>query len=99
MDQQSQGARAALSPSRLLTFGRMVFRPLLRRSGVAAVLQVPGRSTGKPIEVTLALWQVDGTRYLTSQYGAADWVRNPRAAGHGKLRHKDGVEDFQGHRG
>ena len=93
MDPQPKG-RAALSPGRLLTFGRMVLRPLLMRSGITAVLQVPGWRTGKPVEVTLALWQVDGSRYLMSQYGATDWVRNLRAAGRGKLRQKGGVVDF-----
>lgn len=94
MDQRPQRAGAALSPSRLLTFGRLLFRPVLWRSGIAAVLQVPGRSTGKPVEVTLVVWKVDGARYLMSQYGVTDWVRNLRAAGRGKLRHKGGVDDF-----
>jgi deazaflavin-dependent oxidoreductase (nitroreductase family) len=94
MDQRTKDAGPALSPGRLLTFGRRVFGPLLLRSGIAAVLQVPGRRTGKPVDVTLALWQVDATRYLMSQYGATEWVRNLRAAGRGKLRQKGGVVDF-----
>jgi len=96
MEARPQGARAALSPNRLVSLGRLVFRPLLLRSGVAAVLEVPGRRTGKPVEATLAVWQVDGTGYLMSQYGVTDWVRNLRAAGRGKLRRKGAVEDFVG---
>ena len=96
MEPRPQGARAALSPNRLVTLGRLVFRPVLLRSGVAAVLQVPGRRTGKPVAVTLVVWQVDGTDYLMSQYGATDWVHNLRAAGRGKLRQKGALVDFVG---
>ncbi|HEX3265140.1 MAG TPA: nitroreductase family deazaflavin-dependent oxidoreductase, partial [Candidatus Limnocylindrales bacterium] len=52
-----------------------------------AVLEVPGRRTGKPTSVTLAAWDVDGSIYLMSQYGVTDWVRNLRAAGRGTLVH------------
>jgi deazaflavin-dependent oxidoreductase (nitroreductase family) len=64
------------------------------RVGIAAVLDVPGRRTGTPLHVTLIPWEVDGKRYLMSQYGVTDWVRNLRAAGRGELRHKGRTEAF-----
>ena len=89
-----QVANSALSPNRVVRLGRRVFGRLLRRAGLTAVLEVPGRRTGKPVRVTLAPWEVDGTRYLMSQYGLTDWVRNLRAAGGGQLHYKDRTETF-----
>jgi len=63
-------------------------------AGFAAVLEVPGRRTGAPFQVTLIPWEVDGTWYLLSQYGVTDWVRNLRAAGRGELRRKGRGEAF-----
>jgi deazaflavin-dependent oxidoreductase (nitroreductase family) len=59
------------------------------------VLEVPGRRTGTPHHVTLVPWQIDGTRYLLSFYGATEWVRNLRAAGGGTLRQKGRTETFR----
>jgi deazaflavin-dependent oxidoreductase (nitroreductase family) len=94
VDQQPRVASTALSPNRAVALGRLVIRRMMLRAGIFAVLEVPGRHTGKPIRVTLAPWEVDGTRYLMSQYGITDWVRNLRAAGRGQLRHKDGTQSF-----
>jgi deazaflavin-dependent oxidoreductase (nitroreductase family) len=58
------------------------------------VLEVRGRRTGTPLHVTLVPVEVDGTRYLLSQYGVTDWVRNLRAAGGGELRRKGRTEAF-----
>jgi deazaflavin-dependent oxidoreductase (nitroreductase family) len=94
MDKPPQAANRALSPNRVISLGRRVFGRLLWRARISAILEVPGRRTGKPVRVTLAPWEVDGTRYLMSQYGLTDWVRNLRAAGGGKLHYKDHTETF-----
>jgi len=94
MDQRPQVGSAALSPGRALALFRRVFGPIMLRVGIFAVLEVPGRRTGLPRQVTLALWEVDGAWYLMSQYGATDWVRNLRAAGRAELRRKGDTETF-----
>ena len=85
---------ARLRPSRAVAIGRRVFRRILLRAGLADTLEVPGRRTGKPVQVILARWEVDGVPYLMSQYGQTDWVRNLRAAGRGRLRHKGRMGAF-----
>jgi deazaflavin-dependent oxidoreductase (nitroreductase family) len=72
----------------------LVFGRIMLRAGISAVLEVPGRRTGQPVRVTIVPWEVDGTRYLMSQYGITDWVRNLRAAGRGQLRHKGRTQSF-----
>jgi deazaflavin-dependent oxidoreductase (nitroreductase family) len=94
MDQPPKTASAPLSPNRAVALGRLLLGPVLVRTGIAGVLDVPGRRTGKNIQVTLATWEVDGTLYIMSQYGVTEWVRNLRAAGRGRLRHKGRSQDF-----
>jgi deazaflavin-dependent oxidoreductase (nitroreductase family) len=77
-----------------MTIIRRVNRPIWLWAGFAAVLEVPGRRTGTPIQVTLIPWEVDGTLYLMSQYGESDWVRNLRASGRGELRRKGRRQAF-----
>ena len=77
-----------LPPSRAMVIIRRLNGPIWMRSGIVAVLDVPGRKSGDSRPVTLIPWDVDGTRYLLSQYGETDWVRNLRAAGRGTLRWK-----------
>ncbi len=94
MDERPDAVGAALSPSRTLTLIRRVARPIWLRVGLAAVVDIPDRRSGTPVHVTLIPWEVDGTRYLLSQYGVARWVRNLRAGGRGELRHKGRSEAF-----
>jgi len=48
----------------------------------AVTLEVPGRRTGRPIQVPVVVADYEGERYLVSMLGAdANWVRNVRAAG------------------
>ena len=58
---------------------------LLTRAGVSIwgsrVLEVAGRSTGRPQRVPVNLCVHDGERYLVSARGTGQWVRNVRAAG------------------
>ena len=83
-----------LSPSRTLSVLRGILRPMWMRVGLAVVLEVPGRRTGKPAHVTVIPWEVDGTVYLMSQYGVSNWVLNLRAAGRGELRIKGRRQAF-----
>jgi len=95
MGKPPQVVNTALSPNRGVRLGRRVFGWYLRRAGITAVLEVPGRRTGKLVRVTLVCWEVDGTRYLMSQYGPTNWVRNLRAAGGGQLHYRDHTEAFR----
>lgn len=48
----------------------------------AVTLEVPGRRTGRLLEVPVVVADVDGERYLVAMLGQrAQWVRNVRAAG------------------
>ena len=49
------------------------------------LLTVPGRKSGQPRTVALAIMQRNGKRYVGSPYGIVDWVRNLRAAGEAML--------------
>jgi len=84
-----------LPSSRTLTLVRRVNGPIWMRAGLAAVLEVPGRRSGEPRQVTLIPWEVDGTTYLLSQYGETAWVRNLRTAGQGQLRRKGETGAFR----
>jgi deazaflavin-dependent oxidoreductase (nitroreductase family) len=94
MDQRSQVLSAPLPPTRAVAFIRRVAGPIWLRLGIAAVLTVPGRHTGAPLEVTLSPVEVDGDWYLLSFGGVTHWVRNLRAAGRGELRRKGHTEAF-----
>lgn len=71
--------------------GRVV--PLLFRNE-AVVLSVSGRTSGKTRKTTLVVLEHEGERYLVTPYGNADWVRNLRAAGTGRLRQHGRTEEF-----
>ncbi|MET7763905.1 nitroreductase/quinone reductase family protein [Streptomyces sp. NPDC005393] len=62
----------------------------LARHGVSlfgtAELSVLGRSSGEWRRVPVNPLTLDGERYLVSARGNAQWVRNMRAAGGGRLR-------------
>ncbi len=94
MDEPPQTATSTVSPMRSVAIIRRVADPIWLRVGIAAVLEVPGRRSGTPRRFTLVPVAVDGTWYLLSTYGVTDWVRNLRAAGHGRLRHKGRTEAF-----
>ena len=94
MAQGPQVVSPALSPTRRLVLIRRLLRPIWLRVGLAAVLEVPGRRTGTPLQVSLIPWEVEGTWYLMSQYGVTDWVRNLRAARRGRLRRRGRTETF-----
>lgn len=83
-----------LKASRFLVINRRIAGPIWRRAGMTATLEVPGRRTGKSQHLTLIPWEVDGVRYLMSQYGVTEWVRNLRAAGRCELLHKGRTQAF-----
>jgi deazaflavin-dependent oxidoreductase (nitroreductase family) len=67
-----------------------VMRSLIRaglRIGTFAVLTVPGRKSGRPVNVPLVVFAYGDNRYLVASYGVVNWVRNLRAAdGRAELR-------------
>ncbi len=81
--------------SRFIVINRRLAGPIWRRAGMTAILEVPGRHTGKPQHLTLIPWEVDGVQYLMSQYGVTEWVRNLRAAGRCELLHKGRTQAFR----
>lgn len=89
-----QAASAPLSPTRAVALLRRIAGPIWLRMGLTAVLEVRGRRTGTPFNVTLLPVKVDGTWYLVSFGGATEWVRNLRAAARGELRRKGRAEAF-----
>ena len=83
------------APTRTVAIMRRVLDPLFSRVGITASLEIPSRSTGTPIRVVIAPVPVDDRLYLLSTYGDTRWVRNLRAAGGGKLRHKGRTRDIK----
>ena len=49
------------------------------------VLEVPGRSSGRPRRTPVNLLSFEGERYLVAPRGETQWVRNLRASGGGRL--------------
>jgi deazaflavin-dependent oxidoreductase (nitroreductase family) len=73
-------------------FTSHVFNPLvgaIMGMGVSLmgsrVLEVTGRSSGKPRRTPVNLLSLQGERYLVAPRGETQWVRNLRASGEGKL--------------
>jgi deazaflavin-dependent oxidoreductase (nitroreductase family) len=50
------------------------------KMGTFAILRVPGRKTGRPVDVPLVVFPHESERYLIASYGIVNWVRNLRAA-------------------
>jgi deazaflavin-dependent oxidoreductase (nitroreductase family) len=93
MDELSQPS-AALAPTRPVALIRRLAGPLWKRVGIAAVLEVAGRRSGRPLRVTVIPVRLDGSLYLLSFGGITEWARNLRAAGRGELRHKGRTQAF-----
>jgi deazaflavin-dependent oxidoreductase (nitroreductase family) len=73
-------------------FTAHVFNPLvalITRLGLSLlgsrVLEVPGRTSGKPRRTPVNLLDFEGERYLVAPRGETQWVRNLRASGEGRL--------------
>ena len=67
--------------------------PLLNPRLVAA-LSVRGRRSGRWRTVSVVVLEHDGERFLLAPFGDTDWSRNLRAAGGGRLRRWQRVEQF-----
>lgn len=53
--------------------------------GPNALITVRGRKSGEPRTTPVALIEFGGRRWVSSPYGAVNWVRNLRAAGRATL--------------
>ena len=84
-------------PPSWLTLANWLNVPLLRRGfgpGPQRLLSVPGRRTGLLRTTPVAIFEVDGHRYIVAGWEVSDWVRNARAAGWGIVgrgRHSERV--------
>jgi len=73
-----------------------VFKALSRMGlhiGVVNMLTVAGRTSGQPRSTPVSPVRLDGRRFIVAPMPQADWVRNVRAAGRGRL--KDGKRTQQ----
>jgi hypothetical protein len=52
--------------------------------GRTSLLTVRGRRSGRLYATPMTLVVEDGRRWLVAPYGAVNWVRNARDAGHGR---------------
>jgi deazaflavin-dependent oxidoreductase (nitroreductase family) len=77
-----------------MALARRVFGRRWLKTGLTVLLEVPGRSSGRPYRVALFPVEVDGISYLLSQYGATGWVRNLRAAERAELSRKGHASTF-----
>jgi deazaflavin-dependent oxidoreductase (nitroreductase family) len=59
------------------------------------VLEVKGRTSGVWRANPVRLLELDGRRYLVAMYGNAQWVRNLRARGGGRMRLGSQATDFR----
>lgn len=70
-----------------------IMNPLMRAvlrlglpMGPMILLTVRGRTSGQPRTTPVGLFERSGQRWLFSEFGDVNWVRNLRAAGEGTLR-------------
>ncbi|HEX5451198.1 MAG TPA: nitroreductase family deazaflavin-dependent oxidoreductase [Candidatus Limnocylindrales bacterium] len=77
-----------------------LFSPLLKFLVTAGVpvgpnglITVPGRKTGQPRTVAVAILDVSGRRWIWAPWGEVNWVRNLRAAGRATITVRRRTED------
>ena len=77
-----------------------VFNKLAMKSTIWGVntLEVAGRKTGAPQHVPVIPIEHDGTLYVVSTRGEAEWVRNVRAAGALRLGQKGDLTTYRARR-
>ncbi|MBO0869914.1 MAG: nitroreductase family deazaflavin-dependent oxidoreductase [Micromonosporaceae bacterium] len=66
---------------------------VLNRKMIAR-LSVPGRRSGRLRTTPVVVLEHEGDRYLIAPFGNTEWVRNLRAARHGRLDQGGRVEQF-----
>jgi deazaflavin-dependent oxidoreductase (nitroreductase family) len=59
------------------------------------VLEVRGRSSGRPRRTPVNPLELDGERYLVAPRGETQWARNLRASGEGRLLEGRRSESFK----
>ena len=82
-----------------------ILNPIIRRLigagmpfGPNVLLTVRGRTSGLPRTFPIAIIELDGRRYIQSQFGEVNWVHNLRAAGEAvvtKGRRQEPVEAIE----
>jgi deazaflavin-dependent oxidoreductase (nitroreductase family) len=101
MSKRKKGGRRSISKFRAGTtirFANRIVVWLLKagvRLGPNVLLTVPGRKSGLPRAVPVAIVELEGQCYLQSPYGQVEWVRNLRAAGTGMIRRGRRTEAVQ----
>jgi deazaflavin-dependent oxidoreductase (nitroreductase family) len=94
MDQRPDGASRALAPTRGVALIRRIAAPIWQLVGIAAVLTVVDRRTGRPRRVPLIPVKLEGLWYVLSFGGVTEWSRDLRAAGRGELRRRGRTQTF-----
>ena len=85
LEQSDRVTGAALRPTRLVAFLRRVAGPVWRLVGIAAVLEVTGRRSGRTLRVNVIPVDLERRAYVLSFGGVTEWSRNLRAAPQGYL--------------
>lgn len=68
---------------------RQVMKSAGEAGSSASIVRHVGRSSGRPYETPVAVFEVGDDYYITLPYGTgADWVKNVLAAGRAELVHK-----------
>ena len=73
---------------------RHITRPILRRAGLAADIEVHRHRSGGTEQFTVVPVRVGESWYLLSTYGRSHWSHNLRADGHGTLTRKGVMTPF-----
>jgi deazaflavin-dependent oxidoreductase (nitroreductase family) len=83
-------------PRRVRFFGSLL--KVLLVAGVPLgpnrLVTIRGRKSGLPRTTPLAVIVVDGRRWVWAPWGAVQWVRNLRAAGHATIAARGRTEEF-----
>jgi deazaflavin-dependent oxidoreductase (nitroreductase family) len=61
--------------------------------GTIQVLEVPGRTSGKPRATPVSPLRVDGREYVIAGLAHSQWARNVRAAGAGRFLRRRGARE------
>jgi deazaflavin-dependent oxidoreductase (nitroreductase family) len=87
-----------LRPPRGINIFNAIAKPLLARGlpmGFNGLLTVPGRTSGQPRTIALAIIEDGGRRWVWSPWGEVHWVQNLRAAGRATIRMRGAEHDVR----
>jgi deazaflavin-dependent oxidoreductase (nitroreductase family) len=91
----SQVDSAARVPRSVSIFSR-ILKVLLAAGvplGYNRLVTIPGRKSGLPRTVGLAVLELSGSRWVWAPWGEVHWVRNLRAAGHATITRRGRDEE------